>query len=107
MNMINGNRRRPPTHNGWREGMKWYPFDKAKGYRQKRPPEKKYVLVQCVAEDECSAPAVAVGYRKNAAGCKDSPYFVIPGVGGEVIAWCDCLPSDFDTPLWNATRPRR
>ena len=84
--------------------MKWYPFDCTKGYRQKRPPEGKHVLVQCAAKDEYSAPAVAVGYRKNAAGCKDSPYFVIPGVGGDVVAWCDCLPDDFYAPFWLGTK---
>lgn len=79
--------------------MKWYKFDKAKGSRQKRPPERKYVVVKLESTDPCSLPeGLAVGYRKNAAGDKQCPYFVIPGIGGEVIAWCDCLPDDFKYP---------
>jgi len=91
--------------------MKWYAFDPAKGYRQKRPPEKKYVLVKLkaaaprvikVGGDEArrlhsSMPGpIAVGYRKDGGGDKDSPFFVVPGIGGEVIEWCDCLPDGFE-----------
>jgi len=97
--------------------MKWYPFDKEKGWRQKRPPEKKWVLVQ--REPEPPHPfeevnhmlkpgiaglvatypsSVAVGYRKDAAGDAQCPYFVVPGLGGKVVAWCDCLPNDFAWP---------
>lgn len=36
------------------------------------------------------------GYIRYAAGCEDSPYFVVyhgnANVGSDVIAWCDCLP---------------
>jgi hypothetical protein len=81
--------------------VKWYPFDKSKGSRQKRPPLGRYVLVQLPAKPEVGLPpAVAVGFRKDAAGDKQSPYFVIPGIGGEPSYWSDCLPEDFGAPLW-------
>lgn len=81
--------------------MKWYPFDEAKGSRQKRPPLYRKVLVQLPAQPEKGLPpAVAVGYRKNAAGDKQSPYFVIPGIGGTPTHWCDCLGDGFSAPLW-------
>lgn len=78
--------------------MKWYKFDRAKGYRQKRPPIKKWVLVLLPQKDKSRPCSIAVGYRKDGAGCKDSPYFVVPGIGGLPVAWCDCLPSSFDYP---------
>lgn len=94
--------------------MKWHPFDKAKGFRQLRPPLRKWVVVMLAPKDPHQValgfefkpevpglvvypPGVAVGYRKDAAGDKSCPYFVIPGIGGEVIAWSDCLPDDFTT----------
>lgn len=37
------------------------------------------------------------GYIRYAAGCEDSPYFVVyhgnSKIGSDVIAWCDCLPN--------------
>lgn len=96
--------------------MKWYPFDKSKGYNQKRPPIRKYVLVLLPPKPShvldlgvdlkpgipdlvaSYPPSVAVGYRKDAAGDKTCPYFVVPGLGGEPLAWCDCLPDDFEWP---------
>lgn len=80
---------------GMKQVTKWYPFDALKGYRQKRPPIKKNVLVRLIPWNKSYPPIVAVGYRRNAAGCKDSPMFVTPGVPGDVIAWCDCLPDRF------------
>jgi len=81
--------------------MLWHPFDKAKGYRQKRPPIYRLVLVATAPQPDKGYPAgVAVGYRKNAAGDKSCPYFVIPGIGGEVTHWCDCLGDEFKTPCW-------
>jgi hypothetical protein len=41
----------------------------------------------------------SVGYLRYAAGDRQSPHFVTPGVNGSVIAWCDCLPSDFVYPI--------
>jgi len=39
------------------------------------------------------------GYIRYAAGCKDSPYFVVyhgnSDIGAKVVAWCDCLPDSF------------
>jgi len=82
------------------EKLKWYKFDKAKGSRQKRPPIKKYVMVLCESLDISLPHPICHGYRKNAAGDKQCPYFVTPGVTrGEVIAWCDCLPGNFEYPL--------
>ena len=79
------------------KSYKWHPFDKSKGSRQLRPPMYKWVLVRLQSKDpDCLPDGLAVGYRKNAAGDKQCPYFVIPGIGGEVLAWCDCLPDDFE-----------
>jgi hypothetical protein len=39
---------------------------------------------------------------KNAAGDKQSPYFVVPGLfpdGGKVVAWCDGLPDGWEWPF--------
>jgi hypothetical protein len=78
---------------------KWYAFDSAKGSRQKRPPERKLVLVRLASAGEGLPEGIAVGYRKNAAGDKQSPYFVVPGLHtGTVLAWCDCLPEGFKWP---------
>lgn len=80
---------------------RWYRFDQAKGSRQKRPPIKKYVLVLIEPNSAGLPCGVAVGYRKNAAGDKQCPYFVVIGLhppSGVVIAWCDCLPDGFEWP---------
>ena len=87
--------------------MEWIDFDRSKFHHQKLPKEKRHMLVQVAAKpDEGLPPAVAVGYLKFAAGCKDSPYFVVPGVGGDVVAWCDCLGDAFMAPLWPGTHKR-
>ena len=82
---------------------RWYRFDPDKGSRQKRPPIKKWVLVLCEPVKESGSPrGIGVGYRKDAAGDKQSPYFVVPGLfprGGRVIAWCDCLPEGWEWPF--------
>jgi hypothetical protein len=77
----------------------WIAFDQKVYDRQPLPPERRYVLVRTwptdlhnVRDRDCTRPAIAVGYMKFGAGCADSPYFVIPSVGGDVVAWCDCLP---------------
>jgi hypothetical protein len=65
------------------------------------PKEKKYLLVQLAEKPEQGLPPiVAVGYMRYAAGDKNSPTFTVPGVGGTVVAWCDCLPENFKAPLW-------
>lgn len=85
--------------------MKWVEFDQQKWDRQPLPPARRHLLVQVAAKaEEGLPPAVAVGYMRFAAGCKDSPTFTIPGVGGTVVAWCDCLPDDFTAPLWPGAR---
>jgi hypothetical protein len=81
--------------------MKWYKFDPDRGSRQKRPPEKKWVLVMCEPAQSSSPRGIGVGYMKNAAGDKQSPYFVIPGLfpyGGSVVAWSDSLPEGWEWP---------
>jgi len=76
---------------------KWYKFDRLKGSRQIRPPERKNVLVLLERENDCLPRGIAVGYRKNAAGDPQSPYFVVAGLHtGNEIAWCDCLPEKFN-----------
>jgi hypothetical protein len=88
--------------------MKWYPFDPLKGSRQKRPPVYRHVLVELPPKDKFSGASVAVGYRKNAAGDKQSPYFVIPGIGGVPIRWCDCLGDDYlPPPSWAGELPNK
>jgi len=78
---------------------KWYNFDATQGSRQKRPPERKYVLVRLRSNKEDYPDGVAVGYLRYAAGDKQSPYFVVPGLHtGTELAWCDCLPDDFEWP---------
>jgi hypothetical protein len=81
--------------------MKWYPFDPAKGSYQKRPPIGRCVLIQ-FAEEKGIPAGIAVGYMKNAAGDKQSPQFIRPGIrkDGEPLFWCDCLGDDFEAPLW-------
>lgn len=79
--------------------MKWVAFDQSKGSRQKRPKERQWVLVLLESKREGLPEGVAVGYMKNAAGDKQSPYFVTTGIGGKAVAWCDCLPPDYEYPL--------
>jgi len=79
--------------------MKWYKFDKTKGSKQKRPPVRKWVLVKMKPVYPNVPCSLAAGYMKNAAGDKQSPYFVVPGLAlTDTIAWCDCLPDDFEYP---------
>lgn len=81
--------------------MKWVEFEQEKLANQKLPPRGRYILCQIAAKPEKGLPpAVAVGYMRFAAGDKNSPVFTIPGVGGDVVAWCDCLDDDFAAPLW-------
>jgi hypothetical protein len=92
--------------------VKWYQFDPAKGYRQKRPPERKLVMVAFAPESlgEGNPAATAVGYLRYSAGCKDSPFFVVPGIGGAPTHWCDCLPENFGEsgihPYWQMPAER-
>jgi hypothetical protein len=78
--------------------QKWYRFSKEKGSRQKLPPLKRDVLGRQPSTGAGLPQGISVGYRKNAGGDKQCPFFVVPGIGGEVLAWCDCLPDDFEWP---------
>ena len=81
---------------------RWYRFDCQKGSRQKRPPVNKWVLVMCKPIQTERPRGIAVGYMKNAAGDKQSPYFFVPGLfpdGGKVVAWCDGLPDGWEWPF--------
>jgi hypothetical protein len=65
------------------------------------PVERKPVLVQTAPKpDEGLPAAVAVGYLRYSAGDKTCPFFVIPGVGGDVTAFADCLPEPLDAECW-------
>lgn len=83
--------------------MKWYKFDQAKGSRQKRPKDGKWVLVMVDRDAYGSTmlypEGVAVGYVRYASGDRQCPMFVVPqfgyGASGKVVAWCDCLPEDY------------
>lgn len=101
---------------GWRLGSElrkrtsaapWVTFAREAGDRQQLPAERRYVLVQLAPRPEVGLPpAVAVGYLRFAAGDRGSPQFIIPGVGGTVLSWCDCLGDDFRPPLWRDRRPQ-
>jgi hypothetical protein len=81
--------------------MEWVPFaNSVPG--QRLPPERRLVLVQVVPRKAEGLPAaVAVGYVRI---WSSGPFFVIPGVGGEVTAWCDCLGDDFAPACWSFPR---
>lgn len=84
--------------------MKWISFEHDKWANQKLPKPERYLLLQIAAKpNDGLPPAVAVGYMRFAAGDKNSPVFTVPGVGGNVVAWCDCLGDDFHAPLWLGT----
>lgn len=84
--------------------MKWIDFNSNLGSSQQLPPERHLVLVQIPRRRLPGGaelpPTVAVGYLRFAAGDVSCPYFVTPGVGGDAVAWSDCLPADFYAPLW-------
>lgn len=65
----------------------WVRFSK----HGKLPPERRYVLVQ-TEERDCGSPAVAVGWLRIHS---EGPFFVVPGIGGNVTHYCDCLGDDF------------
>lgn len=76
---------------------KWIPFDPQS---KKLPKEHRYVLVQIDEQPEKGLPpGVAVGYLRKWSGGNN--FFVIPGIGGKVTHYCDCLGDDFSAPLWH------
>lgn len=90
--------------------MDWITYERERWHEQELPPENRQVLLQITArmlDGMQVAPGVAVGYLRYAAGDPRSPHFIIPGVGGPVVAWCDCLGDDFKAPLWEIRQPVR
>ena len=65
----------------------------------KLPKQKKHILCKIKSTVHGLPDCLVVGYLKYAAGCKDSPKFICTGHGGQVLAWCDCLPNDFTWPI--------
>lgn len=79
--------------------MEWIPYELEKWHNQSLPPAGKKVLCLISAKPEKGLPhAIAVGYLKYSAGDPHSPMFVVPGIGGPVEGWYDCLPEDITYP---------
>jgi hypothetical protein len=88
--------------------MDWIDYDREKWHNQPLPPENRMVLVQLSrrrVDGMEVAPGVAVGYLRYASGDPHSPHFIVPGIGGPVVAWCDSLGDDFQAPLWKMRQP--
>ncbi len=76
----------------------------------KLPPERKYVLCLLEPLENKGIPrGVVVGYLRYAAGDKNSPQFITPGIyrivregiycrTREVTHWCYCLSRGFEFP---------
>ncbi len=66
------------------------------------PAERRVVLVWCGGEKSDLVFAPWLGYIHYAAGCRDSPVFVVyhgnRDLPVDVVAWCDCLPNE--GPAW-------
>jgi hypothetical protein len=58
--------------------------------------QKSEVLVQVKSEKLGMPDMICVGYAKWYSF--DEVIFIVPGRGGVVKAWCDCLPSNFQYP---------
>lgn len=81
----------------------WVKFDPEKYGNQKLPKERKLVFVHGFLTKEKSesvTPFLAVGYLRFAAGDRNSPFFVVPAIGGEVKYWLDYIPQNINPPLW-------
>lgn len=90
--------------------MDWIDYDREKWHNQPLPQENRMVMVQIErrrVDGMEVAPGVGVGYLRYAAGDPHSPHFIVPGIGGPVAAWCDCLGDDFHAPLWKMRQPTR
>lgn len=89
----------------------WIPTKMERDGSYKLPAEHKLVLLAFPENSfgSGSAPATAVGYLRYAAGDKNSPMFVTPGIGGFPTHWRDCLPDDFGAatshPYWKFPKP--
>lgn len=82
--------------------MNWIDFEQGKGGQQELPPKLRKILCQVDAREEIGLqlpPTVAVGYLKYRDDDPELPQFIVPGVGGPVVAWCDCLGDNFTSPL--------
>ena len=91
------------------ENIDWIEFDPS----GELPPERKPVLVQLSKVSNYGVGAVAIGYLRYAAGDKDCPFFVTPGVKRtndyylpeipieemEVTHWADIF-DNFKCPGW-------
>lgn len=78
--------------------MTWYAFKSGTDENRVLPPERRNVLVLLKAADGQRQGGVAVGYLRYSAGELTNPFFVVPGIGGEVVAWADALGDDFRVP---------
>lgn len=73
--------------------IKFNKFSRIKGNKQKLPKERDHVIVVLGSVTDGLPDGFAIGYLKYAAGCKNSPYFVVQGLhNGNEIGWIDCLP---------------
>lgn len=81
---------------------KWHDFDFDKGTKQPLPNASKFVVVHVPSTNPVETPTkMAIGYlayTNPKALFKNVPYFIVPGIGGPVLRWCDCLPADFTWP---------
>lgn len=96
----------PQMQEGWRHGGPEMRDEYLRSYNAwqgvSMPKERKLVMVQIAPKEEEGLPAaVAIGYLRYAAGDPECPYFVIPGIGGQVTAYADCLPDDFAPECWH------
>lgn len=66
----------------------WIPFNTYLGSNQELPEERAIVAVALGEHGHhSSVNGLAVGWFRYAAGDQDSPFFVIPDIGGKVVAW--------------------
>lgn len=82
----------------------WVPFREYTDVNRLLPAERRDVLVMLRPEPG-QRQGVAVGYLRYSAGELNLPFFVVPGIGGIVTHWCDCLGDDFDYPGRGSIRP--
>lgn len=75
-------------------------FNKELGSTQMLPKERKHVVVVLGSVTRGMPDGFAIGYLRYAAGCKDSPYFVVQGLhNGNEIGWIDCLPEEISQTI--------
>jgi hypothetical protein len=79
----------------------WTEFDPNRLGMQPLPVERAAVLVELQSDKRGFPNPIAVGYLKFSAGEKDSPFFVIPGLGGQVLRWKP-IPRERTTALTSA-----